>query len=636
MAGAYNQMFRMLVTADSSGAVRDLKSFEGQVQKSSTGMAKKLGMTDSAFAGLKMAAAGVGAATALHIGKYSVNAARDLNEAVNAVTVMYGENSDAVLAMSDDAATGMGLSKRAFDESAVAVGGFVKQISEISGTNTDKVLGDLMTRASDFASVFNINVDEALQRFRSGLAGETEPLRRFGINLLQSEVAAYAVSAGIAEAGQTMTEEQKVMARYGLLMLKTSQMQGDFANTSMDMANQQRILRAEVENLASSIGQQAIPAIEDFLASTITLIATGNDLKDWFMEGWGVPELSKGLGFVADRAYDMVNPIGLASDVIGLFGDNSEESAGQAREAAQANNILFDKMVAGKSAMINAANAAEYLAEETGGLDGWINDVNQSMKEQIIRLENKERRDEAAAEAAEEHAEAIADQVAAIDDLLGRMFDYEESTLGLAASVQELADLTGDDLTLAQIDVAREALAASEAFAAEQGALEGSTQFAALQRDELLRLKQEYPELASLIQEYIDVLNNIPGVITTTLNIAGSGARLISDSYGRKRVSGPDVGNNATGTDFWRGGLTMVGERGPELVNLPRGSQVHTATETARMVWRPQPGTGGHGGGPKYSITVNAGMGTNGTDVGRQVVEHIKRFERANGTGWRT
>ena len=31
---------------------------------------------------------------------------------------------------------------------------------------------------------------------------------------------------------------------------------------------------------------------------------------------------------------------------------------------------------------------------------------------------------------------------------------------------------------------------------------------------------------------------------------------------------------NANGTDHWRGGLSWVGERGPELVNLPRGSQV--------------------------------------------------------------
>jgi hypothetical protein len=34
------------------------------------------------------------------------------------------------------------------------------------------------------------------------------------------------------------------------------------------------------------------------------------------------------------------------------------------------------------------------------------------------------------------------------------------------------------------------------------------------------------------------------------------------------------IGHAAGGTDFARGGLTLVGEQGPELVNLPRGAQV--------------------------------------------------------------
>jgi len=39
----------------------------------------------------------------------------------------------------------------------------------------------------------------------------------------------------------------------------------------------------------------------------------------------------------------------------------------------------------------------------------------------------------------------------------------------------------------------------------------------------------------------------------------------------------------ATGTDYAPGGMAWVGERGPELVNLPRGSQVIPADKSARM-----------------------------------------------------
>lgn len=40
----------------------------------------------------------------------------------------------------------------------------------------------------------------------------------------------------------------------------------------------------------------------------------------------------------------------------------------------------------------------------------------------------------------------------------------------------------------------------------------------------------------------------------------------------------------ATGTTFAPGGLALVGERGPELIGLPRGSQVIPATQTANMM----------------------------------------------------
>lgn len=55
-------------------------------------------------------------------------------------------------------------------------------------------------------------------------------------------------------------------------------------------------------------------------------------------------------------------------------------------------------------------------------------------------------------------------------------------------------------------------------------------------------------------------------------------------------IIGNMIGNNAQGTNNWRGGLTWVGERGPELLNLPRGSQVipnHRAANSNSMVFSP-------------------------------------------------
>ena len=71
-----------------------------------------------------------------------------------------------------------------------------------------------------------------------------------------------------------------------------------------------------------------------------------------------------------------------------------------------------------------------------------------------------------------------------------------------------------------------------------------------------------------------------------------------TESYGTtyNEAAGGWTGNygmNAGGTDNWRGGLTWVGEAGPELVYLPRGSKIKSAQESAESVSN------------TYNITVN-------------------------------
>lgn len=69
----------------------------------------------------------------------------------------------------------------------------------------------------------------------------------------------------------------------------------------------------------------------------------------------------------------------------------------------------------------------------------------------------------------------------------------------------------------------------------------------------------------------------------------GASARAWNNGFGR------NIGRNADGTDFWGGGLTWVGERGPEIVELPRGSKVHNAEDSRSM-----------GGTNNYYLTVQS------------------------------
>jgi phage-related protein len=203
--------------------------------------------------------------------KDSITQASDLGESVNAVNVAYGEFAGDVLKLGDGVAKRLGLSTVDFNAAAVRFSAFAGKIAG-DGGDVAGVVDSLAGRAADFASVFNIEVSEALQVFQSGLAGEAEPLKRFGINLLDSEVKAFAYASGIAAVGSQLTETEKVQARYGLLLQETAKTEGDFANTSDGLANSQRILAASVVNLKAQIGEGLAPVVATLTSAMVPLV----------------------------------------------------------------------------------------------------------------------------------------------------------------------------------------------------------------------------------------------------------------------------------------------------------------------------------------------------------------------------
>lgn len=117
--------------------------------------------------------------------------------------------------------------------------------------------------------------------------------------------------------------------------------------------------------------------------------------------------------------------------------------------------------------------------------------------------------------------------------------------------------------------------------------------------------------LDALIQR-LDILRTGHGVTVKASGNFGPGSAGFRSEYSGKRAAGgPVLG----------GSSYLVGEKGPEILHM--GSQGGYITPN------------GWGGGNRYSITVNAGMGTNAGDVERAVVSAIKRYEKDNGTRWR-
>jgi hypothetical protein len=249
---------------------------------------------------------------AIKFGADAIEEASALNESLNAVRVTYGKQTRAINRLGRQSAESLGLSRDEFNGLAVQFSAFAKQVG--GEKRVGKTLDELTTRGADFASVMNLEVNDALGLFQSGLAGETEPLRRFGIDLSAAAVEAQAYKSGIAEAGTELTEQQKVQARYASLMEQTSKVQGDFANTSDSLANRQRILGARWDDVQAKLGKGLLPVMEDFTGYLLDEgVPAVEKFGDWFTKD-GIPALKEAAEFAG-------NASGKVADLVQAFRD---------------------------------------------------------------------------------------------------------------------------------------------------------------------------------------------------------------------------------------------------------------------------------------------------------------------------
>lgn len=189
-----------------------------------------------------------------------IDAASGMNEQMNRVNVVFRASAGEIEDWSKTTADAFGVSREAALEAAGSFGGMLQAagITEQASADMSRSLVEL---AADMGSFNNIDPTEMLDKLRSGLAGEAEPLRRFSVFLSEAAVANEAVRIGLVKSGQKLTEQQKIQARYSLILKQTSKQQGDFARTSDSFANAQRRVAAQFRDLAAQIGGVVLPII---------------------------------------------------------------------------------------------------------------------------------------------------------------------------------------------------------------------------------------------------------------------------------------------------------------------------------------------------------------------------------------
>jgi len=221
----------------------------------------------------------------------AIQAASDLQENTSKIGVIFGDAGKAVTDFAKTAAREIGQSQNQVLAAAGTFGTFGKAAG-LAGDQLATFTTDFISLSADLASFNNTTPDEAINAIGAALRGEAEPLRRFGVLLNDATLKAAAMELGIYSGSGALTAQQKILAAQKVIYEQTGDAQGDFARTSDGLANQQRILSAQFENVKTKIGELLLPVFS-------TLVKFLNDevlpAVDRVITAFGEQGLGKGL-----------------------------------------------------------------------------------------------------------------------------------------------------------------------------------------------------------------------------------------------------------------------------------------------------------------------------------------------------
>lgn len=211
----------------------------------------------------------------------------------------------------------------------------------IAGDRASVMSQQLVQLGYDLSSFFNDSFENAMQKLQSGLAGELEPLRRWGFDLSQAKLQQTALTLGINENISAMTQAEKAQLRYYAIMTQVTTAHGDMARTLENPANALRIFKSEVEQAGRAIGSIFIPALNKLLpygiaaAKVVRIIASeiaslvGFELPE--IDYSGLEDYTGGIADDMDSATESAKELKrtlLGIDEINRLNDNSSSGSG--------------------------------------------------------------------------------------------------------------------------------------------------------------------------------------------------------------------------------------------------------------------------------------------------------------------
>lgn len=196
--------------------------------------------------------------------KDAIDISSSLTEVENVVRTTFGNYEKLIQDFSKTSIQDFGMSELTAKQVASRFQAMGTAMGFSQGKMADMSL-QLTKLTADMASFYNMEQSDVARNLQAVFTGETEPLRKYGLDLTQATLKEWAMKQGLDADISSMTQAEKTMLRYQYVMANTAAAQGDFARTADTWANQIRILKQSFEQLAAIIGGALINAFKPFV-----------------------------------------------------------------------------------------------------------------------------------------------------------------------------------------------------------------------------------------------------------------------------------------------------------------------------------------------------------------------------------
>ena len=262
----------------------------------------------------------------------------------------------------------------------------IQSLGTSFGLASDKayILSKNLTQlAYDEGSYWNKDVAETFTAMSSAISGEIEPIRRLGIDLSQARLQQELLALGFNKQVSSLSQADKAVLRYIAIMKQTANVQGNLAQTIQSPANQIKILKAQLDMLAKSVGSLLYPAMKSILPPLIAAVQLIREFVQWVAKLMGVKVVFTDF----TKSADSVGGIGDAMD-------NTADSTKKAAKALKDYTMGFDELniidpTQGSSGSGSGASAGNILGDvDLSGYD-MFKQYNEEFAKQIDAIKQK-------------------------------------------------------------------------------------------------------------------------------------------------------------------------------------------------------------------------------------------------------